>query len=43
MLEDGRDPFIGIESTQPESNEDAVSLAGGDEELLSVVDEYAEE
>jgi len=43
MLEDGRDPFVGIESKQSEPNEDAAILAGEDEELLSVVDEYAEE
>ena len=43
MLEDGRDPFIGIESKHSEPNEDAAALAGDDEELRSVVEEYAEE
>ena len=43
MLEDGRDPFIGMESKQTEPNEDAVALAGDDHDLLSVVEEYAEE
>ena len=43
MLEDGRDPFIGMESKQTEPNEDAVTLAGDDHDLLSVVEEYAEE
>ena len=43
MLEDGRDPFVGIGSKQSEPNEDAAILAGDDEELLSVVEEYAEE
>ena len=43
MLEDGKDPFAGIESKGPEPNEDAATLAGDDEELRSVVEEYAEE
>ncbi|MFL2949476.1 MAG: hypothetical protein ACJZ40_03735 [Candidatus Poseidoniaceae archaeon] len=43
MLEDGKDPFIGMASKEPESNEDAAALAGDDADLLSVVDEYAEE
>ena len=43
LLEDGRDPFIGMESKQTEPNEDAVTLAGDDHDLLSVVEEYAEE
>ena len=43
MLEDGRDPFIGMESKQTEPNEDAVTLAGDDHDILSVVEEYAEE
>ena len=43
MLEDGRDPFIGIESKHSEPNEDAATLAGDDDELRSVVEEYAEE
>jgi len=43
MLEDGRDPFMGMESKQTEPNEDAVALAGDDHDLLSVVEEYAEE
>ena len=43
MLEDGRDPFIVMESKQTEPNEDAVALAGDDHDLLSVVEEYAEE
>jgi hypothetical protein len=43
MLEDGKDPFMGMVSKQPEANEDASILAGDDEELLSVVEEYAEE
>jgi len=43
MLEDGKDPFMGMASKQPEANEDASILAGDDEELLSVVEEYAEE
>lgn len=43
MLEDGKDPFIGMESKESERVEDAASLAGDDEDLLSVVEEYAEE
>ena len=43
MLEDGRDPFMGMESKQTEPNEDAIALAGDDHDLLSVVEEYAEE
>lgn len=43
MLEDGSNPFFGMESKETEPNEDAAILAGDDEDLLSVVDEYAEE
>jgi len=43
MLEDGADPFMGMESKDSEPNEDAATLAGDDEDLLSVVEEYAEE
>ena len=43
MLEDGSDPFFGMESKDTEPNEDAAILAGDDEDLRSVVDEYAEE
>lgn len=43
MLEDGKDPFIGMESKETEPLEDAATLAGDDEDLLSVVEEYAEE
>ena len=43
MLEYGRDPSIGMKSKQTEPNEDAVALAGDDHDLLSVVEEYAEE
>ncbi len=34
---------MGMESKQTEPNEDAVALAGDDHDLLSVVEEYAEE
>ncbi len=43
MLEDGKNPFLGLESKGSEPNEDAATLAGDDEELRSVVEEYAEE
>jgi hypothetical protein len=43
MLEDGKNPFVGLESKGSEPNEDAATLAGDDEELRSVVEEYAEE
>lgn len=43
MLDDGINPFAGMESKETEPNEDAATLAGDDHDLLSVVEEYAEE
>lgn len=43
MLDDGVNPFEGMESTVSDIETGAESIAGTDEELLSVVDSFEEE
>ena len=43
MLEDGKDPFDGLETKEDTGMEEAETLAGDDTELLEVVDAYESE